>query len=463
MRVYAALLFAAFLCSSALTPSPSLPSPPPTKFWEGSQASGNALTVIALGSSICEKFAGNFHSSLAALTGTGVHRLGRSAWLECRNKEAGEPCRHPGSVFDLMQWINTTWPHVNHTLVNLGRASTTLATLINGACFDDQLPHKADLILFETTAGQADGAWPLERLFHVLATRQFPNSAEVILLNYLFIASMDFGCSSAEHPYNESKIRDMFREQILEDTQAAMASYYGWSSLSVRNVLWAGIKSGVPTKLGLSECDWIKNFMADRIHPSSAGAAYVGAALVQLFQRSRDFGVATQQHTEAAMASWAMPDAPLIPGNWADKATHCVEIEHLHVQEDIGWTFSTDEVHFDEKTNQNVTAYKPGWTATVVGSAMTFRTNTLMLQRQPSEFVEVHLTYLSSYQHMGVANVQCTTSCKCNETQIDAASSEKVSLNKVAVLAVTQSRTCYLKLTLLSGGKWKLVNVLVTG
>lgn len=48
-----------------------------------------------------------------------------------------------------MNFINQTWPHPNHVLVNAGRAGCSLQCFLFLECLEDSLPHSMDLLLIE--------------------------------------------------------------------------------------------------------------------------------------------------------------------------------------------------------------------------------------------------------------------------------------------------------------------------
>ena len=48
-----------------------------------------------------------------------------------------------------MQQLNSSWPHVNHTLINNGMPSATCKTFGLGMCLELNLPRHADLIIME--------------------------------------------------------------------------------------------------------------------------------------------------------------------------------------------------------------------------------------------------------------------------------------------------------------------------
>ena len=90
---------------------------------------------------------------------------------------------------------------------------------------------------------------------------------------------------------------------------------------------------------------------------------------------------------------------------------------------------------------------------------------------EPIEHAEVTLTYLSSYEAMGVASLRCTHGCVCDPTEVDAHRGEEVDQRLVSVyrtltfsLRLDPQRRCVLRLEVLNttrstGNKFKVSEI----
>jgi hypothetical protein len=120
--------------------------------------------------------------------------------------------------------------------------------------------------------------------------------------------------------------------------------------------------------------------------------------------------------------------------------------------------------------------YKPGWIATAAGAVLRVELDTdfgaeqQLLQQGLGEKgqLQVQLTYLTSYEHMGKARASCVEGCTCNPAVLDAhAPKEHHSVPKVLKLPTTASRRCVVQLEVLleSGSgehKFKLMQAVVS-
>ena len=90
---------------------------------------------------------------------------------------------------------------------------------------------------------------------------------------------------------------------------------------------------------------------------------------------------------------------------------------------------------------------------------------------EPIEHAEVTLSYLSSYEAMGIASLRCTHGCVCDPTEVDAHRGEEVDQRLVSVyrtltfsLRLDPQRRCVLRLEVLNttrstGHKFKVSEI----
>lgn len=78
---------------------------------------GEPLTVLAIGSSVTALHAGCMHGPTPLVQATANLRHGNLSLPECR---------HDGWLSRVLRMINGTWPHQNHTLLNLAWPGSTM-------------------------------------------------------------------------------------------------------------------------------------------------------------------------------------------------------------------------------------------------------------------------------------------------------------------------------------------------
>lgn len=112
--------------------------------------------------------------------------------------------------------------------------------------------------------------------------------------------------------------------------------------------------------------------------------------------------------------------------------------------------------------------YKPGWVTNKPESDFTVILDTSFLNMNVTA-VSVRLAYLSSYEHMGQAQVSCLSGCSCSSQQVDAHEVRaKVSVQQAIEFNVTQAPACTIQIHMLSttssgGHKFKLIQLTVKG
>ena len=436
--------------------------------------SGRAITVVTLGSSVTDGSHGNFFSSRDAVFGTGVRALSDSDKTWCPPQGA---CTQEGSVRDLMEYINTSWPHVNHTLINLGKAGASLDYFLS-ACAGGRLPHTADLLVFQNhmdkatcgenagCAGQA-GVSVVEQLHHrldsTLSTDSDTHPIPLVVMSYLWVTDPLDDVSSWAVGNNRRKcggptwphrMESSLREPSLEDHLLPAAAYYGWSALSLRNAMWAGLRDHDLGRLNVTECEYASIFLGDQIHPSHAGMRFMGDALVALLRSS----LAAYQPDALQYAH--RPSSPFTAGTWSWGRRSCTDAAHFNPHSAYGWEYVESENAVDHATNTTRRIAKPGFVATRAGASAVIVVSTRFphVDRRATSEVRVH--YLTSYEHMGDAVVSCVDGCKCDPTRLVGTVTELISVTAHTILNVTQSTRCNLRFEVVAsskGSKFKLL------
>ena len=116
------------------------------------------VTILAVGSSLVATHAGCTQKAPSA------------RGPACRNTPCGTVCGGSthGWVRQVLEWLNSTWPHPGHSLINLGEAGGSLVSALT-TCPSTYLNFDVDLALVDlTTTSVPDG----ERLLRLLLRRR---------------------------------------------------------------------------------------------------------------------------------------------------------------------------------------------------------------------------------------------------------------------------------------------------
>jgi hypothetical protein len=386
-------------------------------------------------------------------------------------------CRRFGYLGELMAALNATWPHAGHLLVNAGRSGAHLGSFAEYVCIDGWLPAEVDLVLFEShdarealsAATSAAAVHELEKLWYLLLAKLPPAAAPppLVLLNVWPLSNTsarDAPGGTCLHSYGRNcssctgasvfgeHLRAVGSAGTTEDALHGAARYHGWTSLSHRNFLLAGLAAGEPARLGWSECEWLVSFSNDWIHPGLQGKRLFGDWLLSVLAAAQD-------------EPPPLP-GPVEPPISADVASPplrmCADGSQLAVRQAAGWAYLAKE------TVHNQTVYKPGWVASEAGAVMEVEIGTRFHTLPKETDVSLTLAFLSSYEHMGRVEASCVRGCECDSAVFDAHSSqpEHVSVEAAGLLRVSQARRCNVRLVVLEGTssgerKWKLLGLTV--
>lgn len=445
--------------------------------------------MLTFGSSVTEGSHGHFFSSREAVFGTGARALSKSDSESCKSPGA---CDLPGSVRDLMVAINASWPHVNHTLINLGVAGADLVYFLD-TCVGNTLPHTADLLIFQnhkdnaTCSGDQEcagvrGLAIIEKLHHRLeemlspshSQRNTPSHAEqslpLVLMSYLWVTDplndntswtvgnnrRACGKSAWEH-----RMESSLRAAAVEDSFAPLSAFYGWSSISLRNALFASLRDGALERLNVTECEFASILLGDQIHPSMAGMRFMGDALIELLHAA----VAVYEPRVVTELT-RRPRSPFIPDAWTFRRTSCTEAVHFHIvsENGRGWAFVAGEDVLDHATNTTRFVPKPGLLAHDEGATVTLALKTRLMGTNKDSPVELLVFYLTSYEKMGDAVMTCMHGCSCKSTRLNGTVSELISVESHVSVNVTQSMHCNIQFVTertVKGSKFKLLRMTV--
>jgi len=440
---------------------------------------GQPISVLTLGSSVTAHSHGQWVPSAAAATAWGALGADSPSFAYralCTRPEAnrghGDGCMLPGSVYNLMAYVNASWPHEHSIALNMGVPAVRTRAWVESNCWDSQLPRHVDLLLMQTAQDGVEAAKDVEELYRVVVEKlaQAP-PPPLVLLNYLFLPQLKERCAPGS--YSGDALRALFRGERpgMDDAQAPLLSWYGASSLSLRDAVWAALQLSAGGGEE-AECALLARLQSDHIHPTAEGGAFMGRALVALLSQA----VAFARGAPAAGAATARPLPPplLLKPGWRPQTLRCVaaaQLELLAEAGDGGWAFNATEAATDARTGQVKLQNKPGITALAPGSALTVRLSTRLAQLDAARPVLLRVVHLTSYERMGRAALRCARGCACADRVLDGAtnsSAPRVSVNAVASVQLTQSPDCVLRFTVLpessspdGGHKFKLIELSV--
>jgi hypothetical protein len=437
--------------------------------------SGAPVTVVGFGSSITEHVSGCFlHSenvmSEAGSTTPANMMVGREL------QEKGN-CVKRGFASLFLAAINKTWPHKDHLYINAGRGACKLYNFLEDFCIEDWLPvtRGVDLLIFDDYEDSGSPALiehlylkvlqvmpgfrppplVLLRIFQLVAPaeRHVAGEEYISFVNRVCYDALGRRCEQCAAAQMSRNIDYLFSGDStpskLEQNGliTELARRYGWSVLSMRDVLVAGLRDKDYEKLGWSPCLWINAFMGDMIHPTfAAGARVIADALIHLLYLAQELPCKQSFGTPPISLP---PQLSVVPLQTTGRRV-CTEASHMRVTLADGWSF------IEHETVNNNVVWKPGWVAFKPGARLE------IIIPNPVENLTIH--YLTSYEHMGSAYFSCESECSCASAVIEGLVVGGVSIVAVFTVPVTQGKTCKVSLVIrnqtLSGEhKFKVVGV----
>ena len=227
----------------------------------------------------------------------------------------GQPRTRPfaGFLVRWFEWLNRTWPHPEHTLVNNGRDAQPIYTLL--PCLYAYVPPRANLVFLEVgSMPYAFDGTRTEAVVRRLAVLQ-PRPAIVFVTTSIW-CSCNPTCRNIKA--YAGALPDFKRQTLLRgnapyiravhNETAELCQRYGVSCLSMRAALEEPAFAG---RAGFS----IQELAADCLHPVSGtrGVDYVADMLIHWTQRAAAVRAAERQAASlsAAPASRQSPPAPV--------------------------------------------------------------------------------------------------------------------------------------------------------
>jgi hypothetical protein len=370
---------------------------------------------------------------------------------------------------EFVAWLQQLYPAATFQLTNLARSAT--AATFAALCVVQHVPEDADLVIVEYSLNAYDGQCQCflsshvagyETLLRKLITKA-PNAALMAFAAFMWRTS-----KYQPTPYYESG----------EDQHAVVARRYGIPFMSARDALYDAMwDPGNPHGVNMSQ------ILVDNVHPGDYGskvyASFLAWGLRHQATRILQLGTPTShEHHRHNQSEQLLPPArrrylqvrstgygplpnqqgsllppPINPEAAQERyRTFCaVELKlKEHVVENKGWKW------VDEGTNACPGCHKYGYAATDVGASITFRVDSAVLtdeDRKSKLTVQLAISYLLSYQDMGVARLECISGCKCPAKDLDAWSAKQTSEVTTQRLTISDHPSCLLRLTVLDKTK----------
>ncbi|EFN58648.1 hypothetical protein CHLNCDRAFT_140901 [Chlorella variabilis] len=328
------------------------------------------------------------------------------------------------------QFINATWPHRDHVLVNRGMGATTSG--IFAACVRRMVPEDADLVVLEFSLNDVEGL-PFasgdrrghEQLLRGLLRARRPP------------ALLQFHTFRYWHPVPHSRaVEDgLFYEPDTERQLAVFAHYYDIPAVSLRSAAYHVMRAGV------------KGFQASVHAVMSDGE---GPTL------NHHIPTANSTEWEALF--------------YSDKPTHGVDlpgkqawglVQGAGLQEDFkGAVVASSGFEYRAERPRAATfvRQKWGWTGAAPGAWAELEFDSRQAAgggeaaagnatvHPQASYATVYLTYLRSYQRMGLANISCAAGgCRCVPGAIDSTWDVPASLQQMHKFPVTQHERCRIR------------------
>ena len=209
---------------------------------------------------------------------------------------------------------------------------------------------------------------------------------------------------------------------IAEIVTNRVATHYGFASLSYTNLIAALLQS--PARGNLSECQVYATVFGDPIHPNyQHGRTLLSDLLVSYLAGAHDHFHSNQKVAETLSHIYYQEHhgvAPLLPWSLMVPWMQCYGTRQ---------GINGDEAGLESSPEINVVKAegwiyvetdggkpKPGWVSTIPGSELWMAIDT-DFDRLTDHIVSMSL--LSSYEHMGQAEVACISGCRCDTSRID--------------------------------------------
>eukprot|EP00798_Chlamydomonas_sp_ICE-L_P027973 gene27973-8855_t len=377
-----------------------------------------------------------FHRDKEHLTQS-VHILGL-AFQVC---EDHPETMHLGWLSMFMNILNQTFPHPDHLLVNVGDPATSLHDWAHKSCLEHLMPKSIDLVIFQhlpfiekhgnvggslSTLSSRISSWigsevmppaiilNMHRLFPVNPWEHHPSEHHTLRC----VQNREFCPANCSHIVDELPAEGAGKLPS-ELSSHHYASSFGSASFSFTNLI-THVLDRLPNRTqspAVSRCLAISLIYEDNIHPGVMGRLLLADVLTKYFLDADehvhgtpkpDIKIALEEYEHAVLEASNHSFFAQCYGVELTNPTHAPSLraeDRLPVTKSDGWEIV-------EVENGKV---KPGWLSTKPGSTLWISVNGSRF----SHDVVLELTFLKSYEHMGMARLSCVEGCECGSYDAD--------------------------------------------
>lgn len=355
-----------------------------------------------------------------------------------------------------MEWINQTWPHPGHALHNRARGASN--PLRATSCLGSHVAPDTDVLLVDFQLSRWSA---LEQEYFARTVARLPRRPLAVFIGLVdWCASTGAGDDELPTRSNgnssDTCARRLSRGELVSadpigNRLARIARHYGQVFLAVHAALAPLMRARANAR------DWVPDGQHGPMHKRSIYYDSLAAMLVHLFRSGfetlrRQGGVvgAPNDGIETAAAKLRRMPPLLRPEAEVRPTLACYGWFHASLREPMslrnvsgigasgsGWFASRFTIHGERRE-------KPGLVSLVGGDTVELE---VAVRRGAGACIGI--TYLTSYEHMGVANVECMPPCSCTTMRIDALQArQRLSLFRgVELPASSPVPTCILRFT----------------
>ena len=344
--------------------------------------------------------------------------------------------------------------HPDHILINNGISATNFEGHVHNNCLERKLPQRPDLVILEHlpymgTASPQRQLLFLEQLINRLQYNfNLSSFPPMIFLNMYAILEPNYtakrGKAARDDVYqcvwNGTLCPSLCPDNLVgmpfagsdassgENITNSIAAHYGATSLSYANLMTALMHSSA--RGNLSECQVFATVFRDPTHPNRHGEVLLADLLVNYLAGAHKHFHSKQKRAASTLSHDDYPRehpgiTPLNPRSLMVPWMRCFGTKHAMYEgegmapHDLNTTSEIDVVRAEgwAYVQTDNGQPKPGWVSNIPGSALWMAIDTDFGKLAGPHLIS--LTVLSSYQHMGRAEVTCISGCRCDNKTID--------------------------------------------
>ncbi|PRW59533.1 hypothetical protein C2E21_1609 [Chlorella sorokiniana] len=337
------------------------------------------------------------------------------------------------------RWIKDTFPKAQHRLKNSAIPATPSSYM--SLCSAWHVPDDVELVFVEYNVNDLQGIQLPYRKAHerllrkLLALPKRPAVVELLIYRWP-------GVRVEGYTEGWEDLKSPFRYYVGDDEHTALANFYALPLLTGRSLLWPLMTLKEPN-LTTQGWNW-QPYQENLDHPNARGQALYADMVIEWMQQTLEdltLHPLEPADDEEAQEQTLLP--PLYKGNFAAKTNTCLMGDQFSavVKRHKGFAFVDEGKPGKPKT---------GWVATQPGSWLEFDVNTKEAAAEAGQpTIAVAVAHLTSYAHMGQANVTCITGCTCPDVTIEGHQPEHHSQTVLTNVDVSTAEVCRMRVSVL--------------